>query len=924
MKNQPDSNSCWKFIDGQGNFELHNPQDNSYLYFPLLNEAGLVSSISPNLNGDIKIGQNAFLTIPVSVEDLHSNRSGRNFWVNIDGFGPWSVAGNSAEQTMQRLDPANRESITLQAGFLWHKVQRSHRDCGLEAEVTNFVPTGDDQVELMRVVLRNHGNVSLAMQPTAAIPIFGRSADNLRDHRHVTSLLQRIRCSEYGVSVCPTLSFDERGHVANRVIYHVLGCESNGDAPVGFFPVVEDYIGEGGSLDWPAAIVNSQTPSVYNGAEIDGYEALGGLRFKSITLQPGEERIYILILAVQEEPGNPGMLIDRYGSGDCFDDWLGKTEIYWDEKLEPLHFHTGDERFSTWMKWVCLQPVLRRMIGNSFLPYHDYGRGGRGWRDLWQDILGLLLMESEGATDPGIDETLLGNFAGVRIDGSNANIIGTLPGEFKADRNDIPRVWMDHGAWPLLTTRLYIERTGDLPFLLREQTYFKDRLSSRAQTIDTHWDSEQGTQLLTAVGGVYSGTVLEHLIVQNVVQFFNVGEHNIIRLEGADWNDGMDMASQRGECVAFSALYAGNLYQLAGLARELCSLGNSEVELAEELMLLLDNLMDPVDYDSVEAKTGRLEAYFGRCCHTLSGRKVTLKLEDVADDLERKAAWLSEHIRREEWIRNREGYGWFNGYYDNDGNQLEGDHPLGPRMTLTGQVFTLMEGVATADQAQEIILSADRYLFDPMVGGYRLNTNFGEVLLNMGRCFGYAFGHKENGAMFTHMAMMYANALYKRGYAKEGHRVLAGIYKQSVDFQTSRMYPGIPEYFNNRGRGMYPYLTGSASWFLLTLVAEVFGVQAELGDLVLAPRLVLDQFDQEGVASITTVFAGKKLKISYHNPRRLEYGSYHIGSLEIDGGEAPFDLKIGQCRIPREALLKQTCTDIQIDVYLTNAFEGKE
>jgi cellobiose phosphorylase len=245
-------------------------------------------------------------------------------------------------------------------------------------------------------------------------------------------------------------------------------------------------------------------------------------------------------------------------------------------------------------------------------------------------------------------------------------------------------------------------------------------------------------------------------------------------------------------------------------------------------------------------------------------------------------------------------------------------------MTLTGQVFTLMEGVATADQAQEIILSADRYLFDPMVGGYRLNTNFGEVLLNMGRCFGYAFGHKENGAMFTHMAMMYANALYKRGYAKEGHRVLAGIYKQSVDFQTSRMYPGIPEYFNNRGRGMYPYLTGSASWFLLTLVAEVFGVQAELGDLVLAPRLVLDQFDQEGVASITTVFAGKKLKISYHNPRRLEYGSYHIGSLEIDGGEAPFDLKIGQCRIPREALLKQTCTDIQIDVYLTNAFEGKE
>jgi len=30
------------------------------------------------------------------------------------------------------------------------------------------------------------------------------------------------------------------------------------------------------------------------------------------------------------------------------------------------------------------------------------------------------------------------NFAGVRIDGSNATIVGRQPGEFKADRNNIP------------------------------------------------------------------------------------------------------------------------------------------------------------------------------------------------------------------------------------------------------------------------------------------------------------------------------------------------------------------------------------------------------------------------------------------------------------------------------------------------------
>ena len=64
---------------------------------------------------------------------------------------------------------------------------------------------------------------------------------------------------------------------------------------------------------------------------------------------------------------------------------------------------------------------------------------------------------------------------------------------------------------------------------------------------------------------------------------------------------------------------------------------------------------------------------------------------------------------------------------------------------------------------RQVIRAVDHYLFDASVGGYRLNTNFNDVLLNMGRCFGFAFGHKENGAMFSHMAVMYAYALYMSG-----------------------------------------------------------------------------------------------------------------------------------------------------------------
>ena len=46
-------------------------------------------------------------------------------------------------------------------------------------------------------------------------------------------------------------------------------------------------------------------------------------------------------------------------------------------------------------------------------------------------------------------------------------------------------------------------------------------------------------------------------------------------------------------------------------------------------------------------------------------------------------------------------------------------------------------------------------------GGYRLNTDFKEEKFDLGRMFGFAYGEKENGAVFSHMAVMYANALYK-------------------------------------------------------------------------------------------------------------------------------------------------------------------
>ena len=136
----------------------------------------------------------------------------------------------------------------------------------------------------------------------------------------------------------------------------------------------------------------------------------------------------------------------------------------------------------------------------------------------------------------GVRQMIVDNYGGVRMDGTNATIIGGRQGEFKADRNSITRVWMDHGFWPFLTTKLYIDQTGDIEILGERVPYFKDRQILRGQDTDREWNEEYGMQQRTQSGAVYEGSILEHILLQQLCAFYEVGAHNQIRLRNADWN----------------------------------------------------------------------------------------------------------------------------------------------------------------------------------------------------------------------------------------------------------------------------------------------------------------------------------------------------------------------------------------------------
>lgn len=858
-----DNKSFWHFIDDNGTFVTKDPQGISSLYFPLANEAGMMSSITPQLKGDIKTDNNSFLMTPLSRQDILFSQSSRNFWIYSNNK-VWSLA--------ESLDSA----VTLEAGFLYHKITKTNKKLGLQAKITNFVPVSKDCVELMLIEITNISNSDKKITTTSAIPIFGRSADNLRDHRHVTSLLGRIKQDRYGVILQPVMSFDERSHTINKTCYYVFGIDDGSRVPLGSFPTQHSYLGEGTNLNNPQSVFKNLSPKKLSAQELSGKEAIGALRFKTKNLRPKESLYFALILGIAHTKKDIVKTFTKFNSVNKIRTALNQNKLFWRNKLSAVSFKTGDSTFDNWIRWVELQPALRKIFGCSFLPDFDYGRGGKGWRDLWQDCLTLLLINPKD-----IRPSIISNFCGVRIDGSNATIITDKLGHFKADRNKISRVWMDHGLWPFFTLELYFNQTADSGILLQKIPYFRDSQVMRARQIDFNWNGK--SQLATRDGKTYRGTILEHILIEHLVQFFNVGPHNCIRLENADWNDGLDMAAKKGESVAFSSFYAYNLKRIYQILEKLKQTKKIDhVYLLEEMLILLDTLNKRIDYNSISKKNGLLDKYLNLVKFSVSGNTRKIKIDDIIQDLRRKGSWLSNHISRKEWINLDKDIGFFNGYYDNKGRRIEGKFKNTIRMTLTGQVFPILSGIASQNQIKKIYKAAKKFLQDKKLKGFRLNTDFGQPQFNLGRAFAFSYGEKENGAIFSHMCVMFAYALYKRGFVQEGFQVLNSLYDLAINSNVSKVYPNLPEYFNLEGRGMYCYLTGSASWYIMTLLTQVFGICSESGNLLIAPKFVKEQFKNSKELSVQFNFANKKISVTYVNPRGLDYCSYAIKQIKTN------------------------------------------
>ncbi|MDY0276943.1 MAG: hypothetical protein RBQ97_02545 [Acholeplasma sp.] len=805
---------------------------NNGYYLPMYNDKGIVSAITPFFSGDLKRGYYNYAIKPASELDLFNLTDRRNVIFDIN---------NKRYDLNGQMPWQQDDEVEIVYEQLSQQVIRKNNLVTLDT--LSFVPVSDN-LEVHLIKITNNSNEKIRVKTTVSIPLYSRSPENIFDHRHVTSLLNRVKVLENGIFNKPSLSFDERGHKINEVIYSVFA-NIEGVKPVYYYPNLDDYI-DGGSFLYPKGIYKNRYKI---NDEIDGYEANGGIGFDEFVLEVNEEKHLTVTVGIHDDEKKMIAQSTKYFEKDVVKKEHQMVLDRFNTINKYIKFTFGNEEYCKQLSWITLQPILRRHLGNSFLPHHDYGHGGRGWRDLWQDLLSLIFSHDES-----VFKSIINNFAGVRIDGSNATIIGNKSGEFKADRNQIIRVWSDHGSWPLLTVKMYIDETNDIDLLRVNQTYFDDQFTHYTKKTKSQYG--EGNKLTFQDGQLFYGTILEHIILQNIVGILNVGKHGFVRLEDADWNDGLDMGNKNGETIPFTFFYTNNLRIINELLEKL---NDVEIELFNHLELLIFGNITLNDYFDYLLNKPIKKTWINK-------NELIKRLNHIVDE-------KLKHINKNAWISDTH----YQSYYNNDGVPVDNKNTA----SLTAQTMGLINNIPSQKEVERIAKFTREILFDRSIGGYRLNSDYNKVMMNLGRAYGFAYGHKENGAVFAHMATMYTFGLYQYNLVNYGNESLRSLIDQTLS-SDSNVLAGVPEYFNNRGQGKYLYLTGTGSWMVHLFRTQVFGIKMNFGVLTLEPKLAKCDFIAKK-ASIQTYLFGHMRKITYINSNDLEYGEYKIYEIRING-----------------------------------------
>ena len=270
----------------------------------------------------------------------------------------------------------------------------------------------------------------------------------------------------------------------------------------GFDTLAEEFMGVYRGYQNPLAVQRGHCSNSIG----DGRDIVGVIQH-DLELAPGEEKRFVVTLGVafQKE--------DAYRTKQLYDQWeeaehaLQEVKRYWDDYLSRTWCETPDRNFNLsfniWNKY-------QSWVTSRWSRMDSYYIGGSsiiGFRDSWQDILGVLPNDIEWAKQRTL-YMLEHQFP----DGSTLHNWDPLTNiGVKTGHSDDP-------LWLVLGVVEYLKESGDLAFLDEPAPYYD--------------------------GG--SETVRQHVIHALDYSLSRMSRQHIPLIEAADWNDALDQVGRQG------------------------------------------------------------------------------------------------------------------------------------------------------------------------------------------------------------------------------------------------------------------------------------------------------------------------------------------------------------------------------------------
>lgn len=411
------------FTGKDGSFSLRYAENTSGLLFPVANEKGLKSLVTPNLGGGTLYKNREIFLNPLTLEKLKDTVESRNFWIYVENKGAWSATGMSSEHTSCKF--TNKQDYSeVDAGLMWHTVKRISDIYGLKAEITSFVPP-DDNVEVMHVRLENRLDQSQGITPFFAVPFSESTSSDFKE----------ICTNDYGIMV-----HQSKGNI----LAFVMGIEEDGEKPESFFTTVHSFAGEGGLLTHPRSIYR-QEKGTAAGTKTNAPDPLGGIRFEPREIFGGEAIDYIILLGAAKCGKDIEKLLQKYSKKEEVTGSLMKTKEYWQHRYR-FRLHTGNSDFDQLMIWCDFQTILSEIFsdqitGNVKHDTNEQDGTDEGAKARYTDQFGNVYVESavkysEALYTRGLVEEgsrILRNLAGAALDFRKSRIYPGIPDVFRQD-----------------------------------------------------------------------------------------------------------------------------------------------------------------------------------------------------------------------------------------------------------------------------------------------------------------------------------------------------------------------------------------------------------------------------------------------------------------------------------------------------------